>query len=152
MQPVTTPVDATPGDHVGGVSGLDTAVEAVRQQGNVKVGIKRVVAARLHLHVDGPAVGGLTVSGLHVSAPSPFPAYLSDADSSIQATVTNRGNLVQTPKAHVTAKGLFGTLIDRIVQMPQILPGQKRRLLHGVGEGVAFRDRFGETGCRGRLC
>jgi hypothetical protein len=121
---VTIPVDATPGDHVGGVSGLDTAVEAVQQQGNVRVGIKRVVAARLYLHVDGPAVGGLTVSGLRVSAPSPFPAYLSDADGAIQATVTNSGNLVQTPKAHVIGKGLFGTLIDRTVQMPQILPGQ----------------------------
>ena len=121
---ITIPANATPGDHVGGVSGLDTAVESVKQQGNIQVGIKRVVAARLYLHVDGTAVGGLTVTGLHASLPSPFPAYLSDADGSVHATVTNSGNLLQTPKAHVTAKGLFGTMLDKTVQLPQILPGQ----------------------------
>ncbi|MFL6110255.1 MAG: WxL protein peptidoglycan domain-containing protein [Catenulispora sp.] len=121
---VTIPADATPGDHVGGVSGMDTAVESVHQQGNVQVGIKRVVAARLYLHVDGAAVGGLTVTGLKVSGSAPFPAYLGDGDGTVTASITNSGNLVQTPKAHLRATGIFGTLIDKTVQLPQILPGQ----------------------------
>ena len=121
---ITVPADATPGDHVGGVSGMDIAVEGVQQQGNIQVGIKRVVAARLYLHVDGNAVGGLTVTGLHASAPSPFPAYVSDADGRVTATVTNSGNLLLSPKAHLHATGVFGTLIDQTVQLPQILPGQ----------------------------
>ncbi|GAA1975847.1 WxL protein peptidoglycan domain-containing protein [Catenulispora subtropica] len=121
---IAIPADATPGDHVGGISGMDTAVESVQQQGNVQVGIKRVVAARLYLHVDGAAVGGLTVSGLKVSGSAPFPAYLRDGDGRVTASITNSGNLLQTPKAHLRATGVFGTLIDRTVQLPQILPGQ----------------------------
>ncbi|MFD0639414.1 hypothetical protein ACFQ9X_55375 [Catenulispora yoronensis] len=121
---VVIPADATPGDHVGGVSGMDSAVEAVQQQGNVRVGIKRVVAARLYLHVDGATMGGLTVTGLKVSGSASFPAYVRDSDGIVTATVTNSGNLLQTPKAHLRATGMFGTLIDKTVQLPQILPGQ----------------------------
>jgi hypothetical protein len=121
---IAIPADATPGDHVGGVSGLDTAIEAVQTQGDVRLGIKRVVGARVYLHVDGAAVGGLSVSNLRAGTPSPFPAYLADADGAVSATVTNSGNLLQTPKVHFTAKGLFGTLLDHTVQLPQILPGQ----------------------------
>ncbi|MEY9927313.1 hypothetical protein ABH926_001938 [Catenulispora sp. GP43] len=121
---IAIPSDASPGDHVGGVSGMDTAVESVQQQGNVQVGIKRVVAARLYVHVDGPAVGGLTVTDLKVAGSASFPAYVSDSDGTVTATVTNSGNLLESPKAHLHATGIFGTLIDRTVQLPQILPGQ----------------------------
>jgi len=121
---IAIPQNASPGDHVGGVSGMDTAVESVQQQGNVRVGIKRVVAARLYVHVDGPAVGGLTVTNLKVSGSAPFPAYVSDSDGTVTASVTNSGNLLESPKAHLHATGIFGTLIDRTVQLPQILPGQ----------------------------
>ena len=37
-------------------------------------------------------------------------AYLSNSSGTVQATVTNTGNLLQTPKAHLRATGLFGTL------------------------------------------
>jgi hypothetical protein len=103
---------------------MDTAVETVQQQGNVRVGIKRVVAARLYVHVDGPAVGGLTVTNLKLSGSAPFPAYVSDADGTVTGSITNSGNLLESPKAHLRATGIFGTLIDRTVQLPQILPGQ----------------------------
>jgi hypothetical protein len=121
---IAIPADASPGDHVGGVSGMDTAVESVQQQGNVRVGIKRVVAARLYVHVDGPAVGGLTVTNLKLSGAASFPAYVSDADGTVTGSITNSGNLLESPKAHLHATGIFGTLIDRTVQLPQILPGQ----------------------------
>jgi hypothetical protein len=121
---IAIPTDASPGDHVGGVSGMDTAVEAVQQQGNVRVGIKRVVAARLYVHVDGPAVGGLTVTELKVAGSAPFPAYVSDSDGTVTASISNSGNLLESPKAHLHATGIFGTLIDRTVQLPEILPGQ----------------------------
>ena len=103
---------------------MDTAVEAVQQQGNVRVGLKRVVAARLYVHVDGPAVGGLTVTDLKVTGSAPFPAYVSDSDGTVTASITNSGNLLESPKAHLDATGIFGTLIDRTVQLPEILPGQ----------------------------
>lgn len=121
---ITIPANATPGDHVGGVSARDTRPEGEQQQGDVVVDIMKIVSARLYLHVDGYAVGGLTVSGLRVSAASPFPAYLSNSSGTVQATITNTGNLLQTPRAHLHATGLFGALIDRTVQLPQILPGQ----------------------------
>jgi hypothetical protein len=96
-----------------------------RSQGDVQVGIKRVVTARLYVHVGGPAVGGLTVTNLKVAGSAPFPAYVSDnSDGTVTATVTNSGNLLESPKAHLHATGIFGTLIDRTVQLPQILPGQ----------------------------
>jgi hypothetical protein len=121
---IAIPADATPGDHVGGVSARDTRPEGKQQQGNVVVDIMKIVSARLYLHVDGATVGGLTVTGVRVTAPSPFPAYLSHASGAVQATVTNTGNLLQAPAVHIRATGLFGTLIDRTVQLPQILPGQ----------------------------
>jgi hypothetical protein len=121
---IAIPANATPGDHVGGVSARDTQPEGKRQQGTVIVDIMKIVSARLYLHVDGNAVGGLTVTGLRLSASSPFPAYLGNSSGTVRATVTNTGNLLQTPKAHLRATGLFGTLIDKTVQLPQILPGQ----------------------------
>jgi len=96
----------------------------VQQQGNVRIGIQRVVAARLYLHVDGAAVGGLTVTKLTATLPAPFPAYASDRDGTVTASITNSGNLLESPKARIRATGMFGTLIDQTVQLPQILPGQ----------------------------
>lgn len=95
------PVDASPGDHVGGVSGMDTAVESIQQQG------------------DGLAVGRLAVTDLKVSGSAPFPAYVSDSDGTVTASISNSGDLLETPKAHLHATGIFGTL-----QLPEILPGQ----------------------------
>ncbi|MFB7465918.1 WxL protein peptidoglycan domain-containing protein [Streptomyces sp. NPDC056224] len=128
---IRVPADATPGDHVGGIVALNTAVEGVQQEGRVQVGVKRSVGARLYFRVPGPLTPGLSVEDVKVSRSAPLLPWVRDARATISYALVNRGNVVVEPKVGVFAEGLFGR---RVLNRPArelklvLLPGQRVEL------------------------
>ncbi|MFD9407873.1 WxL protein peptidoglycan domain-containing protein [Streptomyces sp. NPDC059989] len=128
---VKVPADATPGDHVGGIVALNTAVEGVQQEGKVQVGVKRSVGARLYFRVPGPLTPGLSVEDVRVSRSAPLLPWVKDARATISYALVNRGNVVVEPKVAVSAEGLFGReVLDRPARELKLslLPGQRIEL------------------------
>ncbi|MGW0390765.1 WxL protein peptidoglycan domain-containing protein [Streptomyces sp. NPDC003042] len=128
---VKVPEDAAPGDHVGGIVALNTAVEGVRQDGKVQVGVKRSVGARMYFRVPGPVTPGLSVEDVRVSRSAPLLPWVKDAHATITYTLVNRGNVVVEPRVTVSAEGLFGReVLDRPAREPKpaLLPGQRIEL------------------------
>ncbi|WP_405492718.1 WxL protein peptidoglycan domain-containing protein [Streptomyces sp. NBC_00096] len=128
---VKVPADATPGDHVGGIVALNTAVEGVQQDGKVQVGVKRQVGARLYFRVPGPVTPGLSVEDVKVSRSAPLLPWVKNARAKISYSLVNRGNVVVEPKVTVSAEGLFGRrVLDRPARELKLvlLPGQRIEL------------------------
>ncbi|MFE1416221.1 WxL protein peptidoglycan domain-containing protein [Streptomyces sp. NPDC058746] len=128
---VKVPADATPGDHVGGIVALNTAVEGVQQDGKVQVGVKRSVGARLYFRVPGPLTPGLSVEDVKVDRSAPLLPWVKDARATITYTLVNRGNVVVDPKVTVSAEGMFGRkVLDRPSRELRLalLPGQRIEL------------------------
>lgn len=126
---VTIPEDASPGDHPGAIVALDTQVDAA--PGNVAVGVRRAVGARIYLKVSGPTLPALSVEHVTVSHGQPLLPGAGDSAATIRYTLVNRGNVSLTPRVRFTAKGLFGrTLLDRKARtLPlELLPGQSVQL------------------------
>lgn len=125
---VKVPQDAAPGDHVGGIVALNTAVEGVRKDGKVQVGVKRSVGARLYFRVPGPLTPGLSVEDVRVARGAPLLPWVKDARATVSYALVNRGNVVVEPKVSLSARGLFGRrVLDRPGREPKLvlLPGQR---------------------------
>ncbi|MFF4432042.1 WxL protein peptidoglycan domain-containing protein [Streptomyces sp. NPDC001513] len=128
---VKVPADATPGDHVGGIVALNTAVEGVQQDGKVQVGVKRSVGARLYFRVPGPLTPGLSVEDVRISRSAPLLPWVRSARATVSYALVNRGNVVVEPKVTVSAEGLFGRrVLDRPARELRLtlLPGQRIEL------------------------
>ncbi|MGW6978967.1 WxL protein peptidoglycan domain-containing protein [Streptomyces sp. NPDC054932] len=128
---VKVPADATPGDHVGGIVALGTAVEGVQQDGKVQVGVKRSVGARLYFRVPGPITAGLSVEDVRVNRSAPLLPWIGNARATVSYALVNRGNVVVEPRVAVSAEGLFGR---QVLNRParelklSLLPGQRIEL------------------------
>ncbi|MEU9085696.1 DUF916 domain-containing protein [Streptomyces sp. NPDC048357] len=128
---VKVPADATPGDHVGGIVALNTAVEGVQQDGKVQVGVRRSVGARLYFRVPGPLTPGLSVEDVRISRSAPLLPWVRSARATVSYALVNRGNVVVEPKVTVSAEGLFGRrVLDRPARELRLtlLPGQRVEL------------------------
>ncbi|MGW7098975.1 WxL protein peptidoglycan domain-containing protein [Streptomyces sp. NPDC054838] len=128
---VRVPAGAAPGDHVGGIVALNTAVEGVRQDGRVQVGVKRSVGARLYFRVPGPVTAGLSVEDVRVQRDAPLLPWAGSASARISYSLVNRGNVVVEPRVTVTAGGLFGrTVLERPARDLKLvlLPGRRIEL------------------------
>ncbi|WSJ91318.1 DUF916 domain-containing protein [Streptomyces sp. NBC_01304] len=126
---LAVPEGAEPGDHPGAIVALDERVSG--GEGDVAVGIRRAVGARVYLRVGGPTVAALAVEDMRMSRTQPLVPGAGDSTAVITYTLHNRGNVTLNPKATLRAEGLFGrTLLSReLSRVPsELLPRQKVRL------------------------
>ncbi|MEU9006884.1 DUF916 domain-containing protein [Streptomyces sp. NPDC048551] len=135
---VKVPADAAPGDHVGGIVALNTAVEGVRKDGKVQVGVRRSVGARLYFRVPGPLTPGLSVEDVRVSRGAPLLPWTKPARATVSYALVNRGNVVVEPKVSVSARGLFGRrVLDR--------PGREAKLVLLPGQRVELTEPWADS-------
>ena len=152
---VTVPEGASPGDHPGAIVALDTHTDP--SAGNVAIGVRRAVAARIYLKVSGPTLAALSVEHVTVSHGQPLIPGTDDSTATIRYTLVNRGNVSLTPRVGFTAKGLFGrTLLDRKARtLPlELLPGQSVQLTEKWASAPQFDRvsvRLTVTSSRGDL-
>ncbi|OKK19589.1 hypothetical protein AMK16_16060 [Streptomyces sp. CB00455] len=128
---VRVPADASPGDHVGGIVALNTAVEGVQQDGKVQVGVRRSVGARLYFRVPGPLAPGLSVEDVTVSRSAPLVPWIGKARATVSYALVNRGNVAVEPRVAFFAEGLFGrTVLERPARELKLvlLPGRRIEL------------------------
>lgn len=124
------PADATPGEHIGGIVALNTAIESVRPGGGARIGVRRAVGARIYLRVTGPLTPGLRADGLGVTRTEPLVPFVRQGRGTVRYTVVNTGNQRIAPIARVRATGLFGREIEHWPdrRLPEILPGERTEI------------------------
>jgi hypothetical protein len=128
---IVIPQNARPGDHIGGVVALNTAIEGTQQQGDIQINIQRQIGARVYLRVAGDIVPGMTVENVRVERESGFGSFFGSSKATIHYTVVNRGNIIVRPKFEIEATGLFGRDLmhreDKNVPV-ELMPGQQVEL------------------------
>ena len=123
---VTVPVDATPGDHAGGI-----VVSVSSPLGQVEV--DRRLATRLYVRVKGTVTPALVVRSVSVSQPlggNPF-----TAPTTITAVVENTGDVALTAHAEANVHTWFGLPVGSATsdEVAELLPGATRTLTFPVG-------------------
>ncbi|NUR31763.1 MAG: DUF916 domain-containing protein [Catenulispora sp.] len=129
---IQIPANAKPGDHIGGVVALNTAIEGTPQQGDIQINIQRQIGARVYLRVAGDIVPGMTVENVRVQRDTGFGAFFGSGDAEIRYTIVNRGNIIVRPKIDIEASGLFGrSLMSKKAKDEytfELMPGQQVEL------------------------
>lgn len=120
---VDTPVNATPGDHVGGIVAEDTQ-GTTTNSGSVPVTVIEAVGMRVYGRVVGPLHPQLDLShiALHVSS-SAGAQFGGSVNTDVRFTVRNSGNTVLAPRTRVVLTSPFGTAAQRVLRVDQLLPG-----------------------------
>lgn len=120
---ITVPVNATPGDHVGGVIASITE----RPAGGTVIREDRFAVAA-YLRVDGalaPALGVESVSTSYHGTANPF----GGGDATVSYTVRNTGNVRLGGTQTVSITGLFGTEAStHPAALEELLPGDSVRV------------------------
>ncbi|WP_327010361.1 DUF916 domain-containing protein [Dactylosporangium sp. NBC_01737] len=136
---INVPVNATPGDHAGGIvaSVVGTKNDA---GGGQQVDIDRRVASRIYLRVDGPVTPGLAVESLQVDYANPANPF-QGADMTVTYRVRNTGNIRVSGTAAVRARGPLGLNLGETgdIEVPEMLPGSEitvTRKISGVFPAV----------------
>ncbi|MGW1604633.1 WxL protein peptidoglycan domain-containing protein [Streptomyces eurythermus] len=123
------PAGAEPGDHPGAIVALDERTGT--GGGDLALGVRRAVGARVYLRVGGPELPALSVGQVRVSRHRPPLPGLGVGTATVSYTLRNTGNVTLSPRVELKARGLFGrTLLDRrLTRVPaELLPGQRVRL------------------------
>jgi len=122
---VTTPADASPGDHAGGI-----IVSALSPSGEIS--LDRRVAIRLYVRVAGELQTGLTISSISTSYQPELNPFSGTA--LITVTVNNTGNVALGANTVARVRGLFGLPLSGISRekVPEMLPGSTRTLTFSV--------------------
>jgi hypothetical protein len=122
---VQVPLDASPGDHVGGVVALNAAT-APAINGKVSVQIRQGLAVAVYVRVVGPVHPAVAITKVGALSSEPTLAFVNgDSKAHVFFTVDNVGNedLHATAKANV--EDVFGRTVKTFpsVKMPLIIPG-----------------------------
>lgn len=112
---VTIPKDATPGDHAAGVLASATSPG--------QVAVERRIADRMYVRVSGKLQPALTISSFsatHHSGLNPLAGSVS-----VDATITNTGNVALEGVTTLTATTWFGLSVGQLSrkELKEILPG-----------------------------
>ena len=117
---VTTPANAGPGDHAGGIV-------VSSEKGSGRILVDRRVATRLYVRVPGKLQPQLTVSSMHaVYNPTLNPF---SGSTTISFTVTNNGNVALSGHLIAGADAVFGIPAGQLRKdVPEMLPGSTRSI------------------------
>ena len=124
---VAVPTQATPGDHVGGIVAEDTSGTPA-SSGSVPITVLQAVGVRVYARVEGPLVPKISVSSpvLRVEQSGSF-LLGGSGHGTVAIAVTNGGNTVLTPVAHLIVSNSFGTTERRTLSVGPLLPGDTVR-------------------------
>ena len=129
---MTTPADASPGDHAGGI-----IASAVSESGQIS--LDRRVGVRLYVRVKGELQPSLSVSNVSASYAGSLNPFAGEVTMTM--TVRNAGNVAMGATTISNVRGIFGIPLsgDVNVEIPEMLPGTTRTVtttVPGVGPWV----------------
>jgi hypothetical protein len=138
---VTVPRGAAPGDHAGAITTLE---EAPPPSGDTsQLLVRRQLAVRTYVRVDGPLTTSLAVERVTLSAEAArLPFIGRQGAARVEYVIKNNGNTRVTPDRLVTLTGLFGRNLHTSPpgKTPEILPGSTV-ILYDDFEGLPVLDR-----------
>jgi hypothetical protein len=116
------PVNASPGDHAGGILAVLTTVSTNKQGARVR--LEQRVATRVYLRISGPLHPGLAITDLHAhyrGTANPF----AEGSAVVSYIVKNTGNVKLAGRQRVDVSGLFGSdgTASGLADLPLLLPG-----------------------------
>jgi hypothetical protein len=122
---IRIPMDASPGDHSGGVVAQD-ATPSIVTKGSVRVPVLEGAGVRVYVRVAGPIHPSLAVTNPQIVYSYPALAWLTGSGKGrVVFDVANTGNMRQDVAVHVKAVSLFGSTIKSYakISVPALLPG-----------------------------
>jgi hypothetical protein len=121
---VVVPVNATPGDHVGGIVAEQTTGTPAAQ-GRVPINVVQAVGVRVYGRVRGPLVSRLGVRPPHLAVNHTTAALFgANTGAVVTVQVANEGNVVLTPFGYLQVTATFGTTTSRRFSVGPLLPGE----------------------------
>lgn len=132
---IVVPLDATPGDHVGGIVAAVTS-QADTGSGTL-VNVERRTGTRVYLQVNGPLTAKLAVADADITATYDYAVNSFSGAADVSFRVENRGNvrLGGVPTLKVSGPfGLGGTTVT-LPEISDLLPGEDAVITTRV-EGV----------------
>lgn len=120
---IGVPLDATPGDHAGGIVALLRPVAAPAPGGN-QVQTREGVGARIYLRVPGPLRPMLAVTSVSIATRT---GAFGGGNARIRASLANTGNVRLDATAQVKVTDVFGDTVKVFPAMPlnALLPGSR---------------------------
>ena len=135
---VTVPMNASPGDHAGGVVALNLAPPTGVQNGT-NLAIQRGSGIAVYVRVPGKLVPGVAAANIGVAKSTP-PLGFGTSTARAHYSVLNTGNEVLNGKAQLEATNVFGTVVKRYKAVPidALIPGQKMSVVEPQWSGLPF--------------
>lgn len=129
---LVVPAIATPGDHLGGIVAEQTN-GTPSSAGNVPINVIQAVGVRFYGRVEGPVTRNLAIRSADLTVDqSATSLFGGSTDATVSFGVTNSGNAVLTPVAHLRISGALGTATTETYQLGPLLPGQHITARHRV--------------------
>jgi hypothetical protein len=122
---VRVPLNASPGDHVGGIAALNVA-STPAASGKVTFQIRHGIAVALYVRVSGPLHPGVAVTRVGALTSEPALAFAEgNGRASVFFTIHNIGNVDLRGTATVKVTDVFGDTVRtfRPVKLALVTPG-----------------------------
>lgn len=135
---VKVPVNASPGDHVGGIVALNT-VQPVKQEPGTSIAVQRGEGIAVYVRVPGPLHAGVAAANIGATMSTPAIGFGSGW-ARVHYQVDNTGNVVLNGHANLEAVNVFGSVIKRFppVTIDALIPGQSMALVEPRWTGLPF--------------
>lgn len=133
---IRVPRNASPGDHSGGISALDTDTD-LKKDGTVSVAVENAVAVPVFVRVSGPTEPSIDVRFARVHSSPPVAVVAGGGSTSAEYAIVNDGNLRLRPVVRASIKDAFGRTIHRFPEhkLGVLLPGGQA-VLHEKWSGA----------------
>ncbi len=141
---IRVPENAEPGDHAGGVAGVNTTPVETVDAGDANIDLLRAVGARVYLRVAGPLNPALEVRNIEVDGSQPLlPGLTGSGSARLTFEIVNTGNLRVAPTAATELSGPFGIgkQTNDPIELRELLPGSS----------VQISQEFTEVPALGRM-
>ncbi len=102
---ITIPADATPGEHLGGLVALDTAIKQ-GAAGTLRIDTQNRMVTAVQVNLPGPTIEQMTVAGVSTSG--------TDGQQFLLLDLRNDGNTLVRPSGTVTVTDATGKTVQEL--------------------------------------
>ena len=135
---VKVPINATPGDHAGGIVALNLAPNTTPQSGT-SVAVQRGEGIAVYVRVPGPLHPGVAAANVGATYSS-SPLGFGSSWAQVHYQVVNTGNEVLNGKVQASATDIFGSTVHTFkpVAITALIPGQREGVIEPKWNGLPF--------------
>ena len=134
---VKVPINATPGDHAGGIVALNLAPNT--SPTGTQVAVQRGEGIAVYVRVPGPLHPGVAAANVGATYSS-SPLGFGSSWAKVHYQVVNTGNEVLNGKVQVVATDIFGSTVHTFKPVPivALIPGQREGIVEPKWNGLPF--------------